>query len=81
LFHSGLVAFPSATTEDRAKLAPLVDDMLVFPWSKVQDALIAFWVANGECEGHNVYQTDMNKVAARRNIPPIITERIFLRNT
>ena len=71
----------SVSAEDKAKLAPLVDDMLVFPWSKVQDALIGFWVANGECQGHSVYQVDMIKVAARRNIPPIIQERIFLRNT
>jgi hypothetical protein len=80
LFHSGLVAFPSATVEDKSKLAPLVDDMLVFPWSRVQDALIAFWVANGECSGKGLFQVDMDKVVARRNIPPIIQERMFLRN-
>ena len=79
LFNSGLVAFPSAKVEDKAKLAPLVDDMLVFPWSKVQDALIAFWVANGEAGGKASHQIDIEKVVMRRNIPPIIQKRMGMR--
>ena len=79
LFYSGLVAFPSATISDKQKLEPLIDDMLVFPWAKEQDALIAFWVANGECKSSSVFSIDLGKVVSRRNIPPIIRDRMFAR--
>jgi len=57
----------------------LMDDMLVFPWAKEQDALIAFWVANGECKSSSVFSIDLGKVVSRRNIPPIIRDRMFAR--
>ena len=79
LFYNGLIAFPSATVEDKRKLEPLIDDMLVFPWAKVQDALIALWVANGECKSSSLFSVDLGKIVTRRNIPPIIRDRMFAR--
>jgi len=80
LFYSGLIAFPSATVQDKTKLEPLIDDMLVFPWAKQQDALIALWIANGECKNSTFFSVDLTKVVSRRNIPPIIRDRMFTRN-
>jgi len=80
LFYSGLISFPSATVQDKQKLEPLLDDMLVFPWAKQQDALIALWIANGECKNSSFFSVDLTKVVSRRNIPPIIRDRMFTRN-
>ena len=80
LFYSGLIAFPSATVQDKTKLEPLIDDMLVFPWAKQQDALIALWIANGECKNSTFFSVDLTKVVSRRNIPPIIRDRMFTMN-
>jgi hypothetical protein len=54
--------------------------MLVFPWAKQQDALIALWIANGECKNSTFFSVDLTKVVSRRNITPIIRDRMFTRN-
>lgn len=75
LFGGGLVAFACAGEGDRNSLAPLIDDMLVFPWADVQDALIALWVANGVATFPVNSQVDQEQFAKRRGVPPIILAR------
>lgn len=76
LFSTGLMAFPGATPEDRSALQPLIDDMLVFPWADVQDALIALWVAEGEARSGLRYNPVRQQQAMkRRNVPPIVRQR------
>lgn len=76
LFTGGLVAFANENAGDREKLQPLIDDMMTFPWSEVQDALVAFWIAEGEAkEGARMRRPDQAKAMLRRNIPPIIRNR------
>lgn len=77
LFTGGLVAFANGGPGDRERLQPLVDDMLTFPWSEVQDALVAFWIANTEAaSGARLQRPDQMKAMMRRNVPPIVRNRM-----
>ncbi len=75
LFSGNLVAFPSKEQEDVSKLQPLVDDMLGFPWVEQQDALVAFWVAEGEARIAHIVAVDQGEFMGRRGVPPIISQR------
>ena len=75
LFSAGLIAFACAGLDDRAMLQPLVDDMLVFPWSDTQDAVIALWVANLEAANAALGQIDQAASMRRRGVPPIVASR------
>lgn len=76
LFGSGLMAFASAGPDDRVKLDPLIDDLLVFPWSKIQDAAIALWLANGHADGVQRNDVVTRAVAqARRGVPDVVARR------
>lgn len=78
LFSGGLIAFPSKEQEDKAKLQPLVDDMLGFPWIDEQDALVGLWVAEGEAKVAHIIEINQREVVALRNIPPIIANRAIM---
>lgn len=76
LFSSGLIAFPSATAEDKSKLQPLIDDMITFPYSEIQDAVIALWVANGEAATtYRRNPINQSEIQQRRGVPPNIVNR------
>lgn len=75
LFNSGLLSFANAGPNDRAMLQPLIDDLLVFPWSKQQDAVMALWVANGQASNGPVVKVNQFKQAMRRGVPPNIRAR------
>jgi hypothetical protein len=76
LFGGGLIAFPGTMPEDRSKLQPLVDDMLVFPWAEQQDALVALWVANGETSFANRRKVDQSQIRRVRGVPPVVSSRM-----
>jgi len=76
LFSNGLVAFPSGGEDDRTRLQPLIDDMLVFPYSDAaQDALIALWVANGETSVSHHRNVSQHHFMERRGVPPGVRQR------
>lgn len=75
LFGSGLMAFANAGVGDKERLAPLMDDLLVFPWSKIQDTIMALWVANGHAAGVAVSTTDLVTSQHRRGVPEVIRRR------
>lgn len=75
LFSGGLLAFANGAPGDREKLQPLVDDMLSFPWSEIQDALIALWVANGEANTAVFDRVEVEQQAAARGAPPVVARR------
>lgn len=76
LFGTGLMAFAGANVDDRQKLQPLVDDMLVFPFADEQDALMALWFANSEVDQFRRRQTfDQEQVLQNRAVPPIVKAR------
>lgn len=73
LFGSGLMAFANAGPGDRARLDPLIDDLLVFPWSKIQDAAIALWLANGQAHGAAAATApSLPEAQHRRNVPQVV---------
>lgn len=75
LFGGGLLAFANGGADDRARLQPLIDDLLVFPWSDVQDTVMALWVATTEAANQSVTAPDQAMVARRRGVPPIVRAR------
>lgn len=75
LFGSGLIAFANAGPGDEAKLAGLIDDLLVFPWSKTQDAAIALWLANGQADGTATVVPNQSHAQHRRGVPGVIRRR------
>ena len=75
LFGGGLMAFANAGPDDRARLQPLIDDLLVFPWSDIQDAVIALWVACLEAGNQSVQPLNQEKVMQRRGVPPVVRNR------
>jgi hypothetical protein len=75
LFGTGLLAFANAGVDDAAKLLPLIEDLLTFPYSETQDAAIALWLANGwanEAQQSLPSQADM---ARRRGVPDVVRKR------
>lgn len=75
LFGNGLMAFAGANPDDRAKLQPLVDDLLVFPFADEQDAVMALWVANSEAGRIPTRKVDQEVMFKRRGVPGIISRR------
>lgn len=75
LFGGGLIAFANAGPDDIRRLDPLIDDLLVFPWSKQQDAAIALWVANGHADTAGIVRPEVGASALRRGVPPVIRRR------
>jgi hypothetical protein len=75
LFGSGLMAFANAGPGDRAKLEGLIDDLLVFPWSKIQDAAIALWLCNGQARNLSTIPQSLPESQLRRNVPEVIRRR------
>lgn len=75
LFGSGLMAFANAAPGDEQKLAPLIDDLVVFPWSKVQDGAIALWLANGRADGQNMLAPSKGSSQHRRGVPAVVRRR------
>ncbi len=77
LFGGGLIAFANAGPDDRSRLQPLIDDMLVFPWAeKAQDAIVALWVANGQADAaYQQVKATYEDIARRRGVPEGILRR------
>ena len=75
LFNSGLLAFASGGVGDLARLAPLIDDLLVFPWSKTQDCAIALWVANGKVLYVDAPRESLEEMQNRRGVPQVARRR------
>ncbi len=75
LFTQGLMAFANAGAGDLRALHSLIEDLLLFPWSEVQDAAIALWLANSEAK--SIHSVDFNQldVKARRGVPDIVQRR------
>ena len=42
-FEAGRIRFPWATPEDRAKMQPLIDEILAYPNGQTDDVLMALW--------------------------------------
>lgn len=76
LFSSGLIAFPSGGPDDRTRLQPLVDDMLVFPYAEAaQDAIMALWIANGETNVSGYRRHEQKTYMDKRGVPPVVRQR------
>jgi len=72
LFGSGLISFANGGSEGRKWLDPLVDDMMVFPWSKIQDAVIALWLAVNQAKNLNMPAPRQEESMNRRGVPPVV---------
>jgi hypothetical protein len=79
LFGSGLLAFANAGPDDRRRLEPLIDDLLVFPYSKIQDAAIALWVANGHSQSIATPGMSLNESMHRRGVPGVVRKRVGMK--
>jgi hypothetical protein len=75
LFGTGLMAFANAGHGDLAKLQPLMEDLLVFPFSETQDAAIALWLANSWAMTTHTPLPPQREIHARRGVPPIVSRR------
>lgn len=75
LFSSGLISFANAAPDDYAKLRPLIEDLLVFPWAQQQDCAIALWIANGEAATPQPREVDQREFMRRRGVPPNVQMR------
>jgi hypothetical protein len=75
LFTQGLIAFANAGVGDERKLAPLIEDLLIFPWSDVQDGCIALWLSNSQAQGAHRELINQAAVKERRGVPDVITRR------
>lgn len=76
LIRNGLYVFPSRTPADRQKLEPLVQDMTAFPFSEVQDALMALWFAESDTRFLAAVPLTPEQVAEGRRLPPYIANRM-----
>lgn len=75
LFGTGLMAFANAGPDDRRRLEGLIDDLLVFPWSKTQDAAIALWVANNHATLAQLPAPSRDVAQHRRGVPQVVRRR------
>lgn len=75
LFGAGLMAFANAGADDRSRLEPLIEDLLVFPWSETQDCAIALWVANGEAHTPPITVMPLSEQQRRRGVPGVVRRR------
>jgi hypothetical protein len=75
LFGTGLMAFANAGAGDLAKLQPLIEDLLVFPWSETQDAAIALWLANSWATTTTTALPSQAEIKNRRGVPGVVQRR------
>lgn len=77
LFSGGMIAFANSDAAEREKWRPLTEDMLTFPWSEVQDAVVALWIANSEAatSARAVSHMPYELVASMRGVPPSVARR------
>ena len=75
LFTQGLMSFANAGAGDERRLAGLIEDLLIFPWSEVQDAAIAIWLANSQANNAHRELLDQAEVKRRRGLPDVVTRR------
>lgn len=75
LFGAGLLAFANAGIDDRSRLEPLIEDMLVFPWSDIQDCVMALWVAEGASTLDLTVPPPLEETQRLRGVPPSIRRR------
>jgi hypothetical protein len=75
LFGNGLMAFANAGIEDRARLQPLIEDLLVFPWSDTQDTAIALWLANSWAMTTHTSLPSQEEIKNRRGVPNVVRGR------
>ncbi len=72
----GLYAIASADDETRGRMSPLLQDMGTFPYSEVQDAVMALWFAEGEMRGLIQPRLDAEAIIEGRALPPRIARRV-----
>lgn len=75
LFGGGLIAFANAGVDDEARLRPLIEDLLIFPYSDVQDAAIALWVANGRALYAQNSLPPQDEIRRSRGVPNVVSRR------
>ncbi len=75
LFTQGLMAFANAGAGDERKLAPLIEDLLIFPWSEVQDCCIALWLSNSQANSAHRELIDQAASMVRRGVPDVVSRR------
>ena len=69
MFGAGLIAFANAGPDDEQRLAPLIEDLSVFPWSEQQDTVIALWIANGHSNMIRTVVPPLAMQQTRRGVP------------
>lgn len=77
LLANNLYAIPSARPEDNERMRPLLEDMEGFPYSEIQDAVMALWFAEGEIRFINPVQLSTQQVVEGRNLPPRVARRMM----
>jgi hypothetical protein len=75
LFGTGLIAFANSGPGDLAKLQPLIEDLLIFPWSDEQDAAIALWLCEGAAANIQPAIPSQAEIKARRGVPDVVSRR------
>jgi hypothetical protein len=75
LFSSGLMAFANAGPDDLRRLTPLMEDLMIFPWSKIQDAAIAIWLANSQANESHRALPSQDILKRNRGVPGVVTRR------
>ncbi|MEE8374265.1 MAG: hypothetical protein V3R87_11150, partial [Dehalococcoidia bacterium] len=75
LFSSGLMAFANAGPADLTRLQPLIEDLLIFPWSQVQDGAIALWLANSQANESHRSLPSQELIKQKRGVPLVVTRR------
>jgi hypothetical protein len=75
LFGSGLLAFANAGPDYLARLQPLMEDLLIFPYSDTQDAAIALWLANGRAHTVQPSLPSQEAILRSRGVPNVVARR------
>ncbi len=77
LMSNNLLAIPSKTPEDRQRMQPLLEDMEGFPYSELQDAVMALWFAEGEIRMLGTGDMpSVESIVQGRSLPPRIANRL-----
>lgn len=80
LLNNGLIVFASGGVGDRERIQGLYEDMVAFPFSDRQDAVMALWFADGEMRymGHGISTPEQQAQAVEsRNMPPYLSKRVI----
>lgn len=75
LMGTGLLAFANGGEGDEERLMPLIEDLLVFPYSDTQDAAIALWLANGWAQEIQDPLPPQDELKRRRGVPSVVSSR------